>query len=1052
MYSDKNLYYNCTAKCFTNVFEEGVTLSVRELSVTAKEELQAIPGLRFNDDLREKRLYDHDVGEMPGMAKAFLGNTTPAAVVQPETEEQVSQILKWAKRNQVPVVPRAAATSGYGGVVPVNGGIVLELVRMEKILSVDSKAQTVTVQPGVVWKNLDQYLDGQGLTLRLMPTSAPGSTVGGWLAQGGGGIGSYRYGWFIDNVLSARVVLPDGRVQVFTSDNLNLIYQSLGTTGIITEVTFKVKKAAPTSVVGAVFRNAAQVQQYIEDLNRRKLPLWHVGFINPTAAKLKGQIPPKTHHGHAHPRPQLPEAYIVLAAYNGADPATMKGVQDALRAAGGELLSQELTDHEWEDRFAPMKVKRLGPSLVPAEVVVPVNNLAAALKTLDARIKLPLVLECTVVSGSEVIFLGFIPHDIRKFSFNFAYSLSLSVMKIARQCGGRAYASGLYLTREAAQVYGPNLKALQDFKAKEDPQNLLNPGKLSGKAGMRFLIGFASAFEPIARAFGNRARPALKETWRETRKIPGDVVWNAYSCAQCGYCRNVCTLYEGKGWESSSPRGKWYFVRQVAEGKAKFDQEITDRFLMCTTCEKCDFVCQLDLPVEPNWAALRGELIYSGKYKFRSFPAFEMMAASIDTNKNIWANFAADRDKWVPEEIKPKIKDQSEVGYFAGCTASYVEDDIGKASMELLDAAGIEFTYLGTEEGCCGIPMLVAGKWDQFKDMMINNIDGMKKHGVKTVVTSCPACWLSWHTYYPEWCQKLGIDFDFEVKHYSEIVAEKLASGELKYTEPVNMKLTFHDSCHIGRAGGVYEPPREMLKALPGVELVEMEHNREDALCCGSVLTRISEPDPTSNLLGKHKIDEALAAGADAIVALCPCCQFQMRVSADANGQDLPVIDLAHIAAKGLGIELKDSTPYALEMWAVFDKMIAAMQLPAMADMMASMMPEMINAMPGAVKPMLTLVKYVPGMDALMKAMMPMMMPMMFPGMMPQVMPAMIAEMGRRVPMPDFMQRQMPDLMPRVMGSMMPPILPDLARLVAPAMIRYIKTGSAYETGRKMTA
>jgi Fe-S oxidoreductase len=113
--------------------------------------------------------------------------------------------------------------------------------------------------------------------------------------------------------------------------------------------------------------------------------------------------------------------------------------------------------------------------------------------------------------------------------------------------------------------------------------------------------------------------------------------------------------------------------------------------------------------------------------------------------------------------------------------------------------------------------------------------------------------------------------------------------------------VTFHDSCHIGRAGGVYEPPRDLIRAIPNVQLVEMAHSKEDALCCGSVLTRIGEPHPTSEKLGGMRIAEAEATGADALLALCPCCQFQLRVSADEKGSTLPVIDLARLAAEALG-------------------------------------------------------------------------------------------------------------------------------------------------------
>lgn len=1017
---------------------------IKELSPESLNDLKNIKDLRINSDLRERHLYENDIGELPSMPKILVGNTTPAVIVQPQTEEQIIAVVEWANKHQVPLIPRAAATSGYGGVVPAKGSIVVELIHFNRIIKIDKENKTVTVEPGIVWKDLEFKLAPHGLAVRMVPTSAPGSTVGGWLAQSGAGFGSLQYGWFEQNVQSATVISPDGTKRILKERELSLVGGAMGTTGIITSITLHLRTLENESVFGVEANSVSKVQEILHQIIKNELPLWHTGFINSTAASMKNIIPPKTHHGHPHEKPVLPESYIMLLACPESRSEEVLGkLKPILTSAGAKMLPQSITDHEWEERFNPMKVKRIGPSIVPAEVVVPLSSVSKVFGQIDRLIKAPVIVEATVVKGNEVVLLCLIPHDSRKFSFNLAFTLSLSILRIAKRNGGRAYASGLFLAQEAKTVHGMRLKQWQDYKVQKDWQDKFNPRKLSGIWLMKMTIILALWFEPIVRITGNTIKPQLKEVWKETNGLPGEIVWYAYACAQCGYCRNVCTLYDGKGWESSSPRGKWAFIRRVAEGKDKFDQEMTDKFLMCTTCERCDFICQLDLPIEPAWAVMRGELVNTGKNM--SFPAFELMAASARKEKNIWANFAKDRDKWIPDDLKAKIKDKAEVAYFAGCTAAFVENDIGVASARLLNAAGIEFTNLGKDEACCGIPMLVAGRWDVFEEIMRHNIKHMKERGVKTVVASCPACWLSWHTYYPQWAEKLGIECDFEVKHYSELIADKLKTGELKFTEPVNMKLTFHDSCHIGRAGGVYEPPREMLKAIPGVELVEMEHNRENGLCCGSVLTRISEPDPTSNILGKNKIDEAVACGADAVVALCPCCQFQMRVSVKENKMDMPVKDLAAVAAKGLGIDLPDYTGYALEMWSVFDKVITLMQVPNMAKLMTRLIPNMMAALPAPLRGMMQMAK-IPGLDKMMAAMMPKMMPLLMPILMPKVMPAMLAEIEKMIEMPDFMKQQMPDLMPKTMDNMLPHVLPEIATIVTPAMIRYVKTKQLPDT------
>jgi heterodisulfide reductase subunit B len=414
------------------------------------------------------------------------------------------------------------------------------------------------------------------------------------------------------------------------------------------------------------------------------------------------------------------------------------------------------------------------------------------------------------------------------------------------------------------------------------------------------------------------------------------------------------------------------------------------------------------------------------------------MGAALRKEGNIWASYRKDRDAWITPEIAAGIKDKAEIAYFAGCTASYVENDVAQGTAILLQKAGVEFTTLDKEENCCGIPMLVAGLWDTWESNMRHNIEAMKAKGVKTIVTSCPSCWLVWKVYYREWAQKLGIDYPFDAVHYSEILADRLQDGTLVFDKPVNMKLTWHDSCHMGRGGGIYEPPRQLLQAVPGVEFVDMEHNREHTHCCGSVLTLVADP-AVAKVIGDLRLAEAEAVGARAIVAACPCCQVQLRVTAEKTGRDIKVIDLGHLLCDGLGIEHKDPTAYALEMWGVFEKMILLMKPQAMADLMVELFPQMFAAMPAPMVPMMKAARKIPGMLSLMKPMMPAMMPMLMPMIMPKVMPDMLAAVGKRVPMPRHMQEQMPDLMPGVMDNLLPKMLPLVMPYLVPPMMEYIQ-------------
>ncbi|MEN6622038.1 MAG: FAD-binding oxidoreductase [Smithella sp.] len=206
-------------------------------------------GKRVNFDEMERKLYSHDVGAIPSLIKPLIGDALPDAIVQPQNEAELSELAAWANKNNIPLTPRAKASSGYGGVVPVKGGVVVDFFRLNKVVVIDKNALTATCQAGVVWEKIDAALAKEGLTVKLYPSSYPGSTVGGWLAQGGAGFGSYESGWFRENVVSARVVLPDGSVRTFTGDDLDLIADAEGTTGFIVDLTMKVQPKEELEVV-----------------------------------------------------------------------------------------------------------------------------------------------------------------------------------------------------------------------------------------------------------------------------------------------------------------------------------------------------------------------------------------------------------------------------------------------------------------------------------------------------------------------------------------------------------------------------------------------------------------------------------------------------------------------------------------------------------------------------------------------------------------------------------------------------------------------------------
>src|SRR5450759_1427174 len=204
--------------------------------------LQEIFGDRVRTDRVERKMYSADIGVMPRLVKPFVPAGLAGAVVRPKSEADVVSLVELAAAENLKLVPGGASTSGYGGVLPAEGAVVADMSGMSQIVRIDAERGIVTVQAGVIWEVLERALHKVGMDLRLYPSSAPSSTAGGWLAQGGAGFGSYEYGLFKANLVSVHIVLPTGEVRELKARDLcDLVADAEGTTGIITELTFGIR-------------------------------------------------------------------------------------------------------------------------------------------------------------------------------------------------------------------------------------------------------------------------------------------------------------------------------------------------------------------------------------------------------------------------------------------------------------------------------------------------------------------------------------------------------------------------------------------------------------------------------------------------------------------------------------------------------------------------------------------------------------------------------------------------------------------------------------------
>jgi len=226
--------------------------------------------------------------------------------------------------------------------------------------------------------------------------------------------------------------------------------------------------------------------------------------------------------------------------------------------------------------------------------------------------------------------------------------------------------------------------------------------------------------------------------------------------------------------------------------------------------------------------------------------------------------------------------------YYPGCLTKFVSNNLKERYEKILRSFGIDFIELSELEKCCGSPALKAGYLEDFKKLAKENLKIFKEHSVKKIITNCPACFMNLKKYYKEF---LGKEWDIEVEHITQTIYSKIKTQKSKLkSESQKEKVTFHDSCHLGRLMGIFEEPREIIKAL-GYEILEMELNRTESFCCGAGGgVKTNEPE-LANKIAKERIVQAEKTDAKILVTCCPLCYLHLK----ENSKDLEVKELSEL-------------------------------------------------------------------------------------------------------------------------------------------------------------
>ena len=242
-----------------------------------------------------------------------------------------------------------------------------------------------------------------------------------------------------------------------------------------------------------------------------------------------------------------------------------------------------------------------------------------------------------------------------------------------------------------------------------------------------------------------------------------------------------------------------------------------------------------------------------------------------------------------------------EILFWVGCAGSFDDraQKVTRAFAEILTSAGIEFAILGDEEACTGDPARRAGNEFLYQMVALQNIETLNMYGVKKMVTACPHCYNTIKNEYPA----LGGHYD--IVHHTQLLQELIDAGRIKMTEGGEFKgkrITYHDSCYLGRANGIYEAPRDVLRSIDG-QLVEMKRSRQNGLCCGAGGAQMwKEDEPGEKRVNTERTDEALSLDADVIAVNCPFCLTMMidGVTSREKQDEVMVYDLSELIVRQL--------------------------------------------------------------------------------------------------------------------------------------------------------
>ncbi len=391
--------------------------------------------------------------------------------------------------------------------------------------------------------------------------------------------------------------------------------------------------------------------------------------------------------------------------------------------------------------------------------------------------------------------------------------------------------------------------------------------------------------------------------------LPQKNILDAYACIMCNRCQDACPAYiTGKPLSPSALEvNKRYYIREhvseLANG-AELNDPLSswmlseDAIWACTSCGYCVEVCPVaNEPMVDILRARQDLVMMESKFPKEAVTTFK----NLEVNGNPWGQSAQDREQWIGELDAPKMRDKgkTEYLYWVGCAGAYDSrgQEVSQAMVKLMNHAKVDYAILGTEETCTGDSARRLGNEYLFQMMAQQNIDTFDKYGVTKIITQCPHCLNTLKNDYK------ALGKNYEVIHHSEFLADLVDQGMLTPSRANNANIAYHDSCYLGRHNDVYESPRDVIKAIPGINLSEFPRSKNEGMCCGAGGGRMwleeTLGDKTINI---ERMEDVKAVNPDEVATACPFCATMINDGIKAEGLDVKTSskDISHYLLESL--------------------------------------------------------------------------------------------------------------------------------------------------------